>query len=148
MVSRTYLNLLAVKLGVDQLIQYQGDIRSKFKSINGDAFEAFIGAIYLDKGYECTKKFIIDRIIKFHIDMDELENTDTDYKSKLINWAQKEKKNLLFNLEEEFGNGHEKQYKVAVVIDNVVMGRGTDFSKKRAEQEAAEKAFELLQRDQ
>ena len=147
MVSRVHLNLLAVKLGIDQFVQYQGDTRSKFKSINGDAFEALIGAIYLDKGYEFTKKFIINRIIKFHIDIDGLENIDTDYKSKLINWAQKEKRNLLFNLEEEFGSGHEKQYRVAVVIDDVVMGRGTGFSKKRAEQEAAEKAFELLQAD-
>jgi len=140
MVSRNHLNKLAVKLGIDKLVEYQSDRFSKFKSVNGDAFEALIGAIYLDKGYKTTEDFVVHRLIKFHIDVDELENYDDDYKSKIINWAQKERKKLRFTIEEEIGNRHNKQYKVAVLIDDAVMGKGIGFSKKRAEQEAAEKA--------
>lgn len=140
---REFMNKLALKMGINQFIIYQGDKNSKFKSINGDAFEALIGAIYLDKGYDFTEKFIIERIIKFHVDMDEVETTETDFKSKLINFMQKEKKTLRFEME-EIGKGNQKQYKVAVLIDEEIKGYGTDFSKKKAEQQAAQMAWEQL----
>lgn len=143
--SRDFLNKLAAKLGIDRLIIFQGDKNARFKSINGDAFEALIGAIYLDKGYDFTENFIVNNIIKLHVDIDEVEQTDTDYKSRLINYAQKEKKELKFSIEEEIGKGHQKLYKVALIIDEVVMGQGLDHSKKRAEQQAAQVACERLE---
>lgn len=139
-VNRQYLNKLALKLGINRLVKTGTDKNSSFKSLHGDAFEALIGAIYLDKGYNFTLKLVINRIIKYHIDIGELEKTDTDFKSKLINWCQSNRKTFTFKMEEESGVAHEKLYKVALVIDQVVMGKGSDFSKKRAEQHAAEQA--------
>ncbi len=141
---REFMNKLALKMGISQFIIYQGDKNSKFKSINGDAFEALIGAIYLDKGYNFTEKFIVERIINFHVDMEEIETIETDFKSRLINHTQKEKKSMQFNIEEELTKGHQKQYKVSLIIDDVIMGKGLDFNKKRAEQQASQMACEQL----
>jgi ribonuclease III len=144
MVSREFLNKLALKLGIDQLILFQGDSHSRFKSINGDAFEALIGAIYLDQGYHFTRNFIIQKIIHLHIDIDDLEHTDTDFKSQLIHHAQKVKKTIEFILEEEIGKGQHKQYKVALHLDGICLSHGIHFSKKKAEQEASRIALESL----
>ncbi|MDQ3193034.1 MAG: ribonuclease III, partial [Bacteroidota bacterium] len=137
-VSRQFLNQLAFKLGIESLVITGHDKKTSFKSVYGDAFEALIGAVYLDKGYDFTSNLIINRIIKYHIDVDDIEKTDKDYKSKMINWCQRQKKNFVFKTEEEVGAAHEKLYKIVLIVDQVVMGRGCDLSKKRAEQQAAE----------
>jgi ribonuclease-3 len=87
-VSRNNLNALARKLGLDSLIQYDNRMVNSTRqgSLLGDAFEALIGAVYLDKGYDFTKGFLINRIIKAHIDIHTLEQTETNFKSKLIEW--------------------------------------------------------------
>lgn len=136
-VSRSSLNRLSVKLGLPALIEKNVDTQSH-NSISGDAFESLIGAVYLDKGYRVAQKFILDRIIRLHIDMDEVENKETDYKSKLIEWAQKEKKQLRFELVGETGQGNERQYTIEVVVEGKQYARAQHFSKKRAEQLAAE----------
>ena len=110
-------------------------------SVYGNAFEALIGAIYIDKGYQVTQSFIIKRIILHHVDMDELENLDVNFKSKLINWAQRERKSVTFELIEEIDNGGKRLLKVCVKVDGEELGQGEDFSKKRAEQIAAEKGM-------
>lgn len=140
-VSGNHLNKLSLKLGIDKLIQCSQDSGSHYKSMKGDAFEAFIGALYLDKGYGFTKKIIVNRIIRLHIDMDEMIATDTNYKSKLLEWVQREKKTLEFKVVEEVGTGFHKQYIVESLVDHVALGRGQDFSIKAAEQQASEKAL-------
>jgi ribonuclease-3 len=100
-------------------------------------FEAILGAVYLDKVYPFTAAFIRNSIIKYHLDIDELENVDTDYKSKLIEWAQKNKKELKFRLVEEKGTGTQKMFVVEIVVDGGGVGTSENFSKKKAEQEAA-----------
>lgn len=145
LVSRAQLNKLAMKLGIDQMIEANVDGGLRNKSINGDAFEALIGAIYLDRGYLTAQRFIVKRILKHHIDIDEVESTETDFKSKLIEWVQKEKKEVRFEVLEEIGSGHERQYLVAVIIDNEEYGRGQHFSKKRAEQAASEETLKRLE---
>ena len=110
--------------------------------IKGDAFEAIIGAIYLDKGFEFTRKVLINRVIKNNFDLNELIATDVNFKSKLIEWAQKEKKTLEFIVVQEVGAGYHKQYVVDVLINNEVVGTGRDYSIKGAEQNAAMKAIE------
>ncbi|MCF8296873.1 MAG: ribonuclease III [Saprospiraceae bacterium] len=140
LVSRSQFNKLAIKLGVDKFVNSTQDSNNIPKSIFGDAFEALIGAIYLDKGYEFTRKIIIEKIIKIHLDIEEIESTDKNFKSKLIEWVQKEKMNLEFKVVEEIGEGNYKQYLVEVFIDEVSYGMGQDFSIKAAEQNAAEKA--------
>ena len=144
LVSRAQLNKLAMKLGIDQLLDANIDGGLRNKSINGDAFEALIGAVYLDRGYLVAQRFIIKRIMKNHIDIDEVESTETDFKSKLIEWVQKEKKEVRFEVLEEIGSGHERQYLVVVMIEQQPYGRGQHFSKKRAEQSASEETLRML----
>jgi ribonuclease-3 len=140
MVSRVQLNELATKLGIDSLIEVSLSGNFPSRSMTGDALEAFIGAIYLDKGYEFTKKIVISTIIKDHLDVNELESTDLNFKSKLLEWTQKNKKVLEFKVVEEVGTGHRKQYIVEALIDQVQMGKGQGPSIKTAEQNASEKA--------
>ena len=142
-VNRAQLNQLALKLGLNKLIK--ADLRgTRVGSMNGDAFEALIGAIYLDRGYKKTKKFVLERILKIHLDIEEIEQTDTDYKSKLINTCQKEKKKVIFNLIEEVGKGIGKEFLIQVEIDGKPIVKFQHTSKRRAEQLAAQLALEKL----
>lgn len=136
-VSRQQLGRLAQKFGIERLIEAESGLAGRSHSINGDVFEALIGAIYLDKGYEFTSRFISETIIRYHLDIDEIEATDHDYKSKLIEWAQKNKKDLRFILVEEQGTGQHKVFVVEIMVDGAPHGRSQHASKKRAEQEAA-----------
>ena len=140
-VSRAQLNHLSNKLGLNKLIHSAGDSRNNCKSMNGDAFEAFIGALYLDKGYTFARKIIIDRIINIHLDLDELETQIVNFKSKLVEWGQKEKKEVDFKMVEEIGDGFKKQFLVKIFVDGEELESGQDFSIKGAEQIAAEKAY-------
>jgi ribonuclease-3 len=143
MVSRVYLNKLALKIGLDKLIQYDPSNRL-YKSICGDTFEALIGAIYLDKGFKFTHQVVYSRIIKFHVDIEELQNQDINFKSKLINWSQRSRKSILFDSREEFDSEKQKLYYVTVLVDDVPLGEGVGFSKKSAEQSAAEIAYNAI----
>lgn len=136
-VSRQQLGKLAFKFGLDKMIEAESGVTGRSSSIYGDAFEAMIGAVYLDKGYPFTAAFIRESIIRFHLDIDEIENVDTDYKSKLIEWAQKNKKELRFKLVEEKGTGAQKLFVVEANVDGAGVGQSENFSKKKAEQEAA-----------
>lgn len=143
-VSRAQLNKLSLKLGVDQLIMHTQEKNNVYRSIKGDAFEAIIGAMYLDKGYVFTRKVLIHRVIKNNFDLTELVNTDVNFKSKLIEWAQREKKTIEFSVVQEVGSSYHKQYVVDVLVNNEVAGTGQDFSIKGAEQNAAMKAIGFL----
>jgi ribonuclease III len=142
LVSRDNLNKLSEKIGIHKFVKASAS--NVYRSINGDAFEAFVGAIFLDKGFNFAKKVLVNRIIKFHIDIDEMENKDQNYKSRLIEWAQKEKKQVEFVVLEETGTGYNKQYIVEVLIEKQLSGTGRDYSIKKAEQNAAEKALMLI----
>jgi ribonuclease-3 len=141
-VSRNNLNKLSEKIGLNKFVKVCNT--NVYRSINGDAFEAFIGALFLDKGFNTARKVIINRIIKFHIDIEELEANDLNFKSKLIEWAQREKKLVEFVVMDKIGSGYNKHYVVEVLIDKNPCGSGRDFSIKKAEQNAAEKALALI----
>ena len=147
-VSRVSLNKLSQKLGFDEYIRHAPDSPSGqgFKSIGGNAFEALMGAIYLDRGYDFTKSVIVDRIIKVHIDVDELQQTN-NFKSKLLEWSQKHKKKLEFKMLEEVGTGNKKMYHVQIVIDDKAYADALDRSIRGAEQLAAEKTCQVLFKD-
>jgi len=139
MVSRNQHNQLAIKLGLNKFIEANNDrFGTKPSSINGDAYEALIGAIYLDKGYEFAQQFLLTRIINVHIDMDELETKEVDFKSKLIEWAQKEKKEFRFEIVTDGATSPDKQFVLQLLVDNEVIGTVQHFSKKRAEQLVSE----------
>jgi len=143
-VSRANLNKLSQKMGLSKLIQKDKDSNNFYRSIEGDTFEALIGAIYLDKGYNFTRKIIFTRIMQVHIDIDEIEHKPWNYKSKLIDWTQREKKAIGFNVIDVIGSGYNKQYLVELLIDGNPISRGQDYSIKAAEQLASEKAYLLL----
>ncbi len=143
-VSRSSLNKLSRKLGLSKLILSSDTKNGHGKSAPGDAFEAFVGALYLDKGYDFSRKIIIDRIVTIHYDIDNLIHADINYKSKMIEWSQKEKHNLRFDLVEEIKLKHEKQYVIEVVVDEKAISKAKDFSIKGAEKLAAEKAWSKL----
>jgi ribonuclease-3 len=146
MVSRAKHNQLAVKLGLNNLIEANNDrFGSKPSSINGDAYEALIGAIYLDKGFVFTQQFLLTRIINVFIDMEEVETKEVDFKSKFIEWAQKEKKEFRFETIQDSANSAEKQFSIQLSVDSEIYGVAQHFSKKRAEQMVAEQACLTLE---
>lgn len=147
LVSRANLNKLAQKIGLSQLIQYNRESQGVFKSIDGDAFEALVGAIYLEKGYRFTRKVIINKVMNTHLDIDTMEHTEWNYKSKLIDWGQKEHKKVSFEVVRAFNQGHDsrRHYEVQVLIDGEPHQKALDFSIKAAEQLAAEKTYKALQ---
>lgn len=143
-VSRNHLNQLSVKLGLNKFVLQNTDPGLKSPSMHGDAFEALIGAIYLDKGFPAVADFIVNRLLKFHVDVEKILLTETDFKSKLIEWAQKEKNTLQFCMLEENGSGHEKQFVIAVTINGERIAQSQHYSKKKAEQLSAEVTCSIL----
>ncbi|PLW94487.1 MAG: ribonuclease III [Marinilabiliales bacterium] len=143
-VSRKTLNRLSENLGIDGLIQIKKAYTNGNKSYKGNALEAFFGAVFLDKGYLFAKKLLVEKIFSRHIDVDHLLQTEINFKSKLIEWCQKEKHDLDFEQIDIIGTGRRKQYFIEARIDNECMGRGIDFSIKGAEQVAAEKAMSKI----
>jgi len=144
-VSRVQLNKLSQKMGIDTLINASTENNNVYRSMKGDAFEALIGAIYLDKGYNFTRQIIIEKIIKQHFDLQDLENNNTNYKSRIIEWSQREKRSVEFVILNEVGHGYNKQYVVDVLVDKISLGKGRDYSIKGAEQDAAMKALLQLE---
>lgn len=149
MVSRANLNKLAQKMGLSQLIQYNRESQGIFKSIDGDAFEALIGAIYLENGYRFTRRIIIKRIIGTYLDVDEMAHTDWNYKSKLIDWGQKSHKKISFEVERVIYHGHDsrRQYDVRVKVDGNPAEHAIEYSIKAAEQLASEKTYKKYQEE-
>lgn len=144
MVKRKHLNLLAYRLGIHKLIVSHTHPGNLSKYLYGNALEALIGAIYLDKGFKKTCLFIED-ILKKNVDLDRLLKSDFDYKSQLIEWAQKNKCEIIFESQEEIkGDSHIPQFITTIRITNEIAGRGTGYSKKEAEQKAAKVALEQI----
>ena len=143
-VSRNYLNLLADKVGLDQFIISNIDSKQRINSVKGNAFEALIGAIYLDKGNDYAYLFIIKLIKEGHIDVDTLKSVNENFKSLIIEYGQKNKVDIEFTLISEFGKGYDKLFIVEVKVDGKIMGKGSGRSKKVAEQGAAKEAINKL----
>ena len=145
-VSRANLNILAKKMGLNELIEYDTKMLgyNRKSSLLGDAFEALIGAVYLDKGYERTQRFILNRIIDPFVDIHQLENTETNFKSRLIEWCQHHGKEILFQKVKDNEDDNSKLFTIQALVDGEVKGTGQDYNKKNAEKIAAEKACEEL----
>lgn len=141
LVSRQNLNTLGVKIGLKELIK--SNIERESKSIYGDALEALIGAIYLDKGYVVAKFFIEEKLLQNHIDIEMVIQTETDFKSRIIEWCQREKLNFHFKIIEQEENS-EKLYSAELIVNQVTKGTGTAFTKKKAEQLAAEQFYKEI----
>jgi ribonuclease III len=145
-VNRETLNGIARKIGLDRLIEFDGNRRGMphNSSMYGDALEALVGAVYLDKGFRFTRKFITKELLT-HYDLDALINNNANFKSRLIEWAQREGKEVRFVIVQENGSRHFREFISQVTLDGEVFAAGNGYSKKKAEQSAAEKACEQLE---
>ncbi|MDG1477104.1 MAG: ribonuclease III [Vicingaceae bacterium] len=143
LVSRKTLNNLGVKIGLQELMQ--SNLERASKSVYGDALEALIGAIFLDKGYEIAQKFIEQRLLQNHIDVEALIQTESDFKSRVIEWCQKEKLNFEFKIsEQEQKSG--RLYLAELIVNEELKGRGEAFTKKQAEQIASEQFYKEIEK--
>ena len=137
-VSRQSLNALAVKIGLDTHVISNGGAGIAQKHIHGDAFEAMMGAIYLDQGYEFVNRLLINHIYYRYLDLEELTESENDFKSRLIEWCQKNHHKVAFRTEhdKEYAANHPVFY-CKVLVDGMEIGHGVGESKKEAEQHAA-----------
>jgi ribonuclease-3 len=144
-VRRETLNNVALRMGLNKLVQYNQNDRGLSRShIFGNALEALIGAVYLDKGFSRTRTFILNQIIKPYIDLQHMESTDTNYKNQLLSWAQKIGHTLSFDTLEERTEGSRKIFSVGITLNGKVVAVGNGYNKKEAGQVAAQKALEVL----
>ncbi|HIY68598.1 MAG TPA: ribonuclease III [Candidatus Alistipes intestinigallinarum] len=137
-VSRQSLNALAVHIGLDRHVISNGGAGIAQKHIFGDAFEAMMGAVYLDQGYDFVNRLLINRIYFRHLNLEELTESETDFKSRLIEWSQKNHLRIVFRTETEKGStANHPVFYSTVLIDDMEIGHGSGDSKKEAEQHAA-----------
>jgi ribonuclease-3 len=144
-VNRDILNQLAVSMGIHNILISNVSSGQPTKNLYGDALEALIGSVFLDKGFRKTKKLFIKNVLNKYLDLETIVNTDTDYKSLVFEWVQKHKSNLIFTYNEEYDFNRKKSvFSTTLIIDKQEMGEGHGSSKKEAEQEAASKAWKRL----
>ena len=140
-VSRKTLNNIALKINLNNALKHQ--VNSN-RSIFGNALEALIGAVYLDKGYQFTSNYIEEKLIHPHIDIHQLVKEVSSYKGKLLEWGQAQKKQVIFKLVSSYGKDHEKTYEVMVMIGQKKYAGAVGTSIKRAEELAAKRALKEL----
>ena len=143
-VNRDSLNLLARKIGVNQIVQFDQKNAQLQRVVLGNTLEAIVGAVYLDKGYLRCKKFVIDKLVQPHFNLDVVVQTNLNYKSKIIEWTQRQGKSVKFELVEIKKSRNQKEFAIQVFIDDEPGGIGYGFTKKRAEQDAAMKTCQQL----
>jgi len=144
-VQRETLNKLAVEIGLDKLIKSAARSSSHNSYMYGNAFEAFIGAIYIDRGYKRCKAFVEEKIITPYIDLDKLSRKEVNFKSKLIEWSQKNKVEVSFELIEQFLDKESNPvFQTEVLVERVSAGTGAGYSKKESQQNAAQMALKKI----
>jgi ribonuclease-3 len=143
-VNGEHLSSLAKKIGLSALIEH--DKRQKGGQLNrssmhGDAMEALVAAVFLDHGFVKCKEFILQKLVVPHCDLDTIVEQNINFKSQLIEWAQRNNKKISFDIVDEKGASHYREFVAEVRIDGEMAGTGKGLSKKKAEQAAAEKAL-------
>ncbi|MGB5647789.1 ribonuclease III [Muriicola sp.] len=144
-VSRKHLNELGKDLNLIHFVESKIPKSHFGDNIHGNVFEALIGAIYLDRGYKYCEQFIQDRVIDPYVDIETLEGQVISYKSLLIEWCQKQKKDFKYNIYEDTGKDPLKHFAVKLSINGKVMAKARATSKKKAEEKASKRAFFALQ---
>ncbi len=142
-VKRKTLNSIADRMGLD-LILTDFSMGRMSSTMLGNALEALIGAIYLESGFEKTKSYVIKNIIRKYLDIHKLEDKDDNFKSRLLEWCQKNNKTVDYKMIEKFKFDKRDRFRIAVMIDGEDMGQAEDFNKKAAEQTASHNAIQKL----
>jgi len=141
-VNRKTLNKLALEIKLNKLVMHHRS--TSHKSIYGNALEALIGAIYIDKGQHKTVDFIQNTLLLPHLNLNSLIQEVASYKSKILEWGQQNKKEIKFKILETTGKDHKKFYKVALLLEDEEIAEGSGSSIKRAEEQASQKAQSQL----
>lgn len=142
-VKREQLNLLAIKIGLPQIIVFNKHVMQQKASANiyGNALEALIGAIYIDKGYIKTRSYILSELVNKHIDIESLALNNLNYKSKLIEWGQKNQLTIRFELVEQTLHNNNYSFCSEVYINNQKIALGNGKTKRESQQDAAKQAW-------
>lgn len=147
-VQRDTLNRVAIEIGLNKKVVYSAKINSHNNYMYGNALEALIGAIYLDKGYRACYKFIDEEIIKKHVHLDKIARKEVNFKSSLIEWSQKNKLEISFNLIESFiDNDGNPVFQTEVMLLDTSIGIGIGYTKKESQQNASKMAIKKLRKD-
>lgn len=144
LVNRESLNQLSQRAGLSKLVRYCDKRRGYMGSMYGDALEAMVGAVYLDRGYKVCKTFVLERLLADHFDLKEVIKDDRNFKSRLIEWSQRENKAINFEVTGLDGDENKNGFVACVTIDSETVATGSGHSKKKAEQAAAKKAWAEL----
>ena len=142
-VKRKTLNKVAEKMGIDMILTKYTQGKLSY-SMLGNAFEAMVGALYIEYGYDKTRNYIISRILMRLLDVHELETSDDNYKSQLLEWGQKEGKNVVYKLINKYKMDKRDRFKIAVYLDGKEISIAEDYNKKSAEQIASSIAIKSL----
>lgn len=145
-VQREALNRLAEQMGLEKLIQAAQGTRMSHTNIGGNAFEALMGAIYLDRGFKYCHWFITHRVIGLYVDLDNVAQKEVNFKSKLLEWCQKNRISTNFN--DTQSNDPERSFQSSIVLEGITVGRGLGRSKKESQQEASKDALLRMRREQ
>ncbi len=146
-VNGEHLAVLAKKTGLSSLIDHDRKQKASLmfrSSMYGDAMEALVAAVYLDLGFEKCSNFVLNKLIKPHCDLDAIVEQNVNFKSQLIEFAQKNNRKASFAIMGESGSSHNRQFQAEAYIDGELVGKGKGLSKKKAEQAAAEDAVKSL----
>ncbi len=142
-VKRKTLNAIAEQMGLDLFLQEFNKVKIT-RSMLGNALEALIGAIYIEKGFLFTQELIIHYILKEYLDIETLETHNDNYKSQILEWSQKNKESVKFKVLKEFKRNNRDSFKIAVVVNSIQVCSAVAYSKKSAEQKASKIAMEKL----
>ncbi len=145
-VSREHLNELGKDLNLISFVKSNIPNNKIGDNIHGNIFEALIGAIYLDRGYDYCNKFIHDKVIVPYVDIPKLEGKITSYKGLIIEWCQKNKKKYFIDTYEDTGNEPVKHFSVKIKIDDIQIAKGRATSKKKAEEQASKRVYFTFQK--
>lgn len=147
-VQRDTLNRVAVQIGLDKLIKSATRQSSHNSYLCGNAFEALVGAIYLDRGYEACMKFMEERIIAPYLNLEKVSRKEVNFKSKLIEWSQKNKFQITFELADQSVDEEQNLvFTTQVMVESLKAGSGKGYSKKESQQEAARETLQLIKSD-
>lgn len=144
-VSREHLNELGRDFNLIQHVDSKVPLAHFGENIHGNIFEALVGAIFLDKGFDHCERFIKQKVIVPYVDISKLEGKIISYKSLLIEWCQKEKKSFHFEVFDDEANDGQKYFGVKLTIDGKILGKARATSKKKAEEKAAQRTYFALQ---